>query len=83
MIELKLKKDELGNKVFIGFGEDADFRCFQCRKEITSGFRCENDERLILCRECQDNFKMSKCKHDSWKQHQHIKFIRHKEDAKL
>lgn len=79
-IKLSLKKNEWGNNIFVGRGKDEDFRCSQCLKEIKEGFMCENNEDLILCQECQDNFHMQKCKHDKEHNHKHIKFI--KDNAK-
>ena len=82
MITLKLKKNELGNKVFFGYGEDLDFKCFRCRKEIEEGFICEDRSEFVLCPECQDKFEMHKCRHDKRGEHKHIKFIRGKENGK-
>lgn len=83
MIELKLKKNELGNNIFVGIGEDTDFVCSQCLKQIREGFICENRKELVLCIDCQEVFQMSKCKHDKEQTHKHIKFTRSKEDDKL
>ena len=82
-IELKLKKNEWNNNVFIGYAPDEDFKCSQCLKEIEEGFICENKSELVLCIECQDKFEMHKCKHDKEQTHKHIKFTRHRENAKL
>jgi len=83
VIEIRIKKNELNNNIHVGYGEDADFKCSQCSKEIDEGFICENRASLVLCQDCQDAFPMHKCKHDKEQTHKHIKFIRHKEDAKL
>lgn len=77
MINLELKVDGMTNRKFWeAAGKDEDFKCHQCLKEISEGFMCENNRELILCQECQDNFKMSKCKHNKLNEHIHIKFIK-------
>lgn len=81
-ITLKLKKNEINNNFFAGYGKDEDFKCSKCLKEIEEGFICENNSSLVLCQECQDKFEMHKCKHDKEDIHKHIKFTRHKEDVK-
>ena len=47
--------------------------CSLCRKEINEGYRClERD--LVLCSDCQKDFNMSKCPHDQFGEHMHIKW---------
>ncbi len=77
-INIRLKKDEFGIKRFFATGEDKDFKCSQCRKNISTGFMCENNEELILCEDCQNEFKMIKCKHDKRGEHRHLLFQREK-----
>ena len=79
MIELELKADGMtGRKFWKATGEDADFKCSQCFKLIDIGFTCEDNRNLVLCQYCQDNFEMSRCKHDKFGEHRHIKFQRAK-----
>lgn len=76
-MELELKIDNLTNEKFWkATGEKEDFKCSICSKEIQEGFMCENNKKFILCKECQDDFNMSRCKHDKFREHQHIKFIK-------
>lgn len=76
MIKLTQQKDGFGNFNFIATGEIEDFYCCQCKTQIDEGFVCENNMEKVLCKDCQDEFKMEKCKHDKTHQHRHIKFIR-------
>ena len=43
--------------------ENLFIKCSLCRKEITEGYVC-NQRRLVLCKECQENFPMHTCPHD-------------------
>lgn len=81
MIQLELKVDYLTNsKFWEATGKDEDFKCSLCRKELEEGFICENNREFVLCKECQSNFEMSRCKHNKINEHQHIKFIKRKEE---
>jgi NAD-dependent SIR2 family protein deacetylase len=79
VIELRIKKNEWNNNIFVGYGKDEDFKCSQCFKEIEEGFICENNNQLVLCPECQDKFEMHKCRHDKEQIHKHLKFTKGKE----
>jgi len=61
---------------FIALGKDEEFICFKCRIPVSEGFVCESDTRLVLCSKCQDEFDMTRCKHDKRGEHRHIKFER-------
>lgn len=63
----------------IATGKDEEFKCIQCSNEIDEGYMCENNKKLIFCKNCQNIFNMTKCKHDNIGEHRHIKFYRNKE----
>jgi len=48
-------------------------KCSICGKEIEEGFLCRQ-RKLILCNDCQKDFKMSDCPHDYEGMHEHIKW---------
>ncbi len=76
MIYLNLIKDkETNERTFYAKGNKEDFKCDKCRKEIESGFLCENRNKC-LCVDCQSKTKMYLCKHDDLNEHKHIKFIK-------
>ena len=81
MIKLKMKKNEMDNKIFVGYGKDEDFKCSQCKVELKEGYICENNKDIVLCKECQELYPMHRCTHSKDGLHNHIKFIRGKEDA--
>lgn len=77
MITLELKIDAITNeKYWKAAGKPEDFRCSVCSKEISEGFICENNKKIVICQECHKNFKMSKCKHDKFGEHKHLKFTK-------
>ena len=47
--------------------------CSLCKQEIEEGFLCR-ERQLVLCVDCQDKFEMSKCPHDKFKEHLHIRW---------
>jgi len=71
---MHMKKNELGDKVFIATGEDSEFKCSQCREDVEVGFVCEDNDEFILCVKCQKDYKMERCGYDQQKEHKHIKF---------
>jgi NAD-dependent SIR2 family protein deacetylase len=74
-MEIELKEDPMMNRKFWkATGKAEEFKCSQCRKEINEGYMCENNKELILCKDCQNEFNMSKCKHDKIGEHKHIKW---------
>jgi NAD-dependent SIR2 family protein deacetylase len=74
-MELELKEDPMMNRKFWkATGDKEEFKCSQCRKEIKEGYMCENDKKIILCKDCQDKFNMSRCKHNIIGEHKHIKW---------
>jgi len=78
-INLRLIKNQYGDNSFIAVGEDEDFKCFQCLTQIEEGYICETTKK-VLCVECQNKFNMGKCKHDKFKEHKHIKFLKENEN---
>lgn len=48
-------------------------KCTQCFKSIDYGFMCENNTKMFLCQECQDNWSHTKCLHDKLGTHSHIR----------
>ena len=90
-MEINLKENEFGEKRFFARGVDDEFVCkgikvsdmgkrSECGETITEGFRCSNFGGRTFCQECQDACSMSKCLHDKFGEHSHIKFIRAKEE---
>ena len=75
----------MGGHMFITSGELKEFTCSQCdKKDLTEGFTCEGNSKLVLCQKCQDGWNMErKClKHfDKWGEHRHIKWTRGTETA--
>jgi NAD-dependent SIR2 family protein deacetylase len=69
-------KLSLVNGIFIANGEITDFKCSQCYKFIGEGFICEEDNRIILCNKCQEEYKMVRCRHDKVGEHRHIKWFK-------
>lgn len=67
---------ELLNNLFFAEGEDEEFKCSQCRKDIDEGFICEDNKKLIFCNDCGRAYDMRRCKHDLMGEHCHIKFRR-------
>jgi len=47
--------------------------CSLCKQEIEEGFLCR-ERQLVLCIKCQETFEMSKCPHDKFKEHLHIRW---------
>lgn len=78
---VKRTENQAGDVIFFATGEDAEFKCDFCEKEIKEGFKCE-DKDLVLCAECQKEYKMTRCLHDSRGEHRHIKFQRAHENSK-
>lgn len=74
-MDIRNSRDQF-NQTNIAIGQDSEFICVKCGKQMNEGFICENDDKLILCQICQDKFIMGKCKHDINHEHKHIKFIR-------
>lgn len=58
---LKRAETIMGDTVFFAYGEDSEFICHFCGKEIKDGFKCENKEPLlILCVDCQKGKEATK-----------------------
>ena len=45
-------------------------KCSHCSKEINEGFWCRQNQ-LVLCRDCQKSYDMTKCRHDMHGEHYH------------
>jgi len=77
VINISLKQESNSkNNYWAAEGDDIDFICKNCASKISEGYICENNPHLVLCKRCQDNFNMMRCKHDKEGQHQHLKFRR-------
>ena len=76
MMELKLLPNGRGDKRFYAKGEDLEFLCCKCGVIVKEGFRCEDGK--TFCGLCQEKYSMSRCIHDNFGEHRHIKFIRGK-----
>lgn len=61
MHTLYLKKDKMtGFPFWVAKGQEGTFFCNICAIELTSGFYCELQHKM-LCRDCQLKFNMKKC----------------------
>jgi NAD-dependent SIR2 family protein deacetylase len=74
-MEIRTSKDN-SDRTARATGSDKDFICTKCGNQLEYGYICENNDKLILCKPCQDSYKMIKCKHDENGEHRHIKFVR-------
>lgn len=81
MIELRLKKNEFNEPIFVAYGQKKEFTCNKCQKQVNEGYICENNAEMILCIKCQEQYNMSRCKHSKFNEHKHIKFKKAPEKA--
>ena len=75
-LKIWLKEDEHHNRFFTANGNTEDFKCSECLKIIETGYLCENNDNLVLCNKCQNEFKMCHCRPDKSGEHRHIKWIK-------
>ena len=47
-------------------------KCYECGKEISEGYLCQ-ERKVVFCDECQNKYKMQKCRHDARGEHFHYK----------
>lgn len=71
-MNLTMIKNDFGEFVFIS--EDEEIKCKFCKKEIKSGFVCENDNNFIMCRDCMESYNHLRIKRDSFGEVRLIKF---------
>ena len=80
-IEIHVKKNEFGEIIFIGVGANKDFVCSECNKPLNAGFICENNNKKVLCDDCQRVYPMHHCRAGLGGVHTHIRFKRVEDES--
>ena len=84
-MEIQTIENGMGKRKNLANGEDWEFKCWRCRKDIKEGYMCENfsynadkDKNFnkVWCTECHIDVKMTRCAHDKRGEHKQLKIFR-------
>jgi hypothetical protein len=85
-LEIRKLENPNGGINFYLYGEEEEFVCCKCKKQIKEGFMCENityteenkETNRLYCFECHKDCNMGIHIHDKRGEHKHIKFTKGK-----